>query len=88
MDSTTEEQRVNAVDRLNQFQKKHDGFLAAEISKDLKEDSWELVFHYENLEKVQAIGTPLRSSKEFMDFSSLIASESLKISFCQQVETW
>jgi len=54
----------------------------------MKENSWCIIFHYENFEKVQAIGAPLRSSKEFVDFISLIESESLEISFCQQLKSW
>ncbi len=88
LESTTDEQLVDAVNRLNQFQGNHDGFLDAEIAKDLKEDSWRIIFHYADMEKVQTIGLKLRNSKEFGDFSSLIASDSLRISFCQQMKNW
>ena len=88
LETTTNEQIVEAVNRLNQFQKNLGGLLDSEISKNMKDDSWSIIFHYENMEKVQTIGVLLRSSREFMDFSSLIASESLRISFCQQLKTW
>jgi len=88
LNATTDEQIVTAVNSLTEFQKKLDGFLDAEIVKDMKEESWRIIFHYEDFEKVQAIGAQLRSSREFADFNSLIASESLKISFSQQVNRW
>jgi len=88
LESTTEEQIVSAVDRLNQFQKAYEGFRDAEIAKDMKDDSWSIIFHYKNFEWVQAIGAHLRNSREFADFQSLLVSESLKISFGQQLKNW
>lgn len=88
LDTTTDEQLVSAVNDLNEFQKKHDGFIDSEIAKDMKDGSWRIIFHYENFEKVQAIGAQLRSSKEFADFNSLIQSESLSIFFSHQLKGW
>ena len=86
LDTSTNEQILDAVDRLNRFQ--YEGFLDAEIAKDLKKDSWSIIFHYKSFEWVQAIGAHLRSSKEFINFNSLIVSESLSISFAQQLKHW
>lgn len=88
LDTTTDEQIVNAVNSLNEFQKMQDGFLDAELAKDVKENSWRIIFHYENFEKVQAIGALLRSNKVFFDFTSLVVPESLKISFYHQLRKW
>jgi len=88
LDTSTDEQIVDAVQRVNQFQKAYEGYLDAEIAKDMKEDSWSIIFHYENFEWVQAIGSDLRSSKEFMDFRSLMAPESLNVSFGRQFKNW
>ena len=88
LDTTTDKQIVTAVQGLNQFQKAYEGFLDAEIAKDMKGDSWCIIFHYEKFECVKAIGAHLRSSKEFMDFNTLIVSESLNISFGQQLKNW
>jgi len=88
LDTTNDEQIVDAVQGLNRFQKAYEGFLDAEIAKDIKEDSWNIIFHYKNFEWVQAIGAHLRSSKEFSDFKSLIDTESLRISFGQQLKHW
>jgi hypothetical protein len=87
-ESTTDEQILSAVHRLNQFQKEYEGFLDSEIAKDIKEESWHIIFHYENFESLKTIGAHLRSSKEFMDFNSLVVSESLQISFSQQLKNW
>jgi len=83
----TDVQIVDAINNLNKFQGGLDGFLDSEISKEVNENSWCIIFHYENLEKVQAIGAKLRTSKEFEEFNSLIESESLKINFYHQQKT-
>ena len=88
LDTSTNEQILDAVDRLNRFQEFYVGYLDAEITKDMKKDSWSIIFHYKSFEWVQAIGAHLRSSKEFINFNSLIVSESLSISFGQQLKHW
>lgn len=88
LDSSTDEQILSAVHGLNQFQKEYEGFLDSEIAKDLNEESWRIIFHYENFESVKTIGANLRSSKEFVDFTSLIEAESLKLYFGQQLKNW
>ena len=88
LDTTTDEQIVTAVNNLNEFQKKQDGFLDAELVKDVKVNSWCIIYHYENFEMVQAIGAKLRSNKVFSDFTSLILPESLSISFYHLLEKW
>ena len=88
LDTTTDEQIVTAINNLNEFQRTQDGFLDAELVKDVKVNSWCIIYHYENFEKVQAIGAKLRSNKVFSDFTSLIIPESLSISFYHQLEKW
>ena len=88
LNTTTDEQIVTAVNNLNEFQKKQDGFLDAELVKDVKENSWCIIYHYENFEMVQAIGAKLRSNKVFSDFTSLTSPESLSISFYHLIEKW
>ena len=78
LETTTEEQLISKVDILNDFQKKQDGFIDAELVKDVKENAWCIIYHYENFEKVQAIGEKLRSSKVFEEFNSLIVPGSLR----------
>ena len=88
LDTTTDEQIVTAINNLNEFQKTQDGFLDAELVKDVNVSSWCIIYHYENFEKVQAIGAMLRSNKVFSDFTSLILPESLSISFYHQLKKW
>ena len=88
LETTTDEQVKTAVNNLNEFQKTQDGFLDAELVKSIKESSWHIVFHYENFDKVQAIGTALRNNKVFSDFTSLVIPESLNISFHHQLKKW
>lgn len=88
LDATTDEQINVAVNNLNDFLKTLNGFIDAELVKNIKENVWHIVFHFENIEKVQEIGPVLRSNKVFANFTSLIIKESLDISFHQQVKKW
>ena len=87
-ETTTDEQINHAVSSLNNFQKTLDGFIDAEFVKNLKENTWNIIFHYESLDKVQSIGSILRSSQVFSEFTSLVIPESLNISFHQQLGVW
>ncbi len=84
--TTTDEQILNTVRQLSRFQREYEGFLDAEIAKDITNNSWHIIFHYKNFEWVQAIGSHLRSSREFVEFKSQIVSDSLDIAFGQQLE--
>lgn len=88
LESTTNAQLVSKLDDLNAFQKKLDGFIDAELVENVKDYSWNIIYHYENLEKVQSIGAKLRSSREFADFTSVIDPGSLSISFHSQYRNW
>ena len=41
-------------------------------SKDVKENSWYFIYHYESLEKVRIIGEKLRESKMFDELMPLL----------------
>jgi ABC-type uncharacterized transport system substrate-binding protein len=88
LETTTDEQLILKVDLLNEFQKKQDGFIDAELLKDVKENAWCIIYHYESFEKLQAIGEKLRASKEFDEFISLIFPKNLSITFYHQVSMW
>jgi len=88
LETITDEQLELKADILNEFQKKQDGFIDAELLKDVKENAWCIIYHYESFEKVQAIGEKLRASKEFDEFISLIFPGSLSMSFYHQVSKW
>lgn len=87
-ENVADEQIVTAVQNLNEFQKNLDGFIDAELVKNTKENTWHIIFHYQNFDKVQAIGAALRINKVFSDFTSLVLPKSLEISFHHQLQNW
>ena len=88
LESTSDEQIDVAVSNLYEFLKSLEGVIDAELVKNIKENVWHIVFHFENFEKVQEVGPVLRSNHVFADFTSLIKQESLSISFHEQVMKW
>ena len=88
LDNATNEQIFNAVNNLNEFQQTLDGFIDAELIRETEEKSWKIIFHYENFEKVQAIGASLRSNKVFSEFTSLVQPGTLDISFYLLLQKW
>ncbi len=88
LDTTTDELLVSKADILNDFQKRQDGFIDVELVKGVKESEWYMVYHYENMEKVKAIGEKMRSSKIFDEFVPLTVPGSLNVTFYQQLKKW
>ncbi len=88
LETTTDEQLISKADILNEFQKKQDGFIDAELVKDIKEGEWYLIYHYENMEKVKVIGEKMRSSKIFDEFIPLTFPGSLSVNFYQKLKEW
>jgi hypothetical protein len=87
-ETTTDEQIKAKADILNEFQKKQDGFIDAELVKDINENAWFLIYHYENLEKVKVIGEKMRSSKVFDEFMPLVIPGSLTVTFHHRLNRW
>ena len=88
LETTSDEQVNAAVNNLTRFLKSLDGVIDAELVKNIKENKWHIVYHFENFDKVQEVGPVLRSNKVFGDFTSLIVKESLDISFHNQLKKW
>ena len=88
LETTTDEKLIAQTDILNDFQKKQDGFIDAELVKDVDKNEWCLVYHYENMEKVKAIGEKLRNSKEFGAFVPNIVPGTLNITFYHKLKRW
>jgi ABC-type uncharacterized transport system substrate-binding protein len=88
LETTTQEQLISKIDILNDFQKKQDGYLDAELVKDIKENFWYIIYHYENFEKVKIIGEKLRSNNLFDEFTPLLVQGSLQVTFHQNVKKW
>jgi len=89
LETTSDEQLISKADlNVNDFHKKQDGFIDAELVKDIEENTWHFIFHYESLEKIKAVGEKLRKSKEFGEFIPLIAPESIRASFHEHLVKW
>ena len=88
LETTTGEQLMSKADNLVEFQKKLDGYIDSELVKDVNDNAWQFVYHYENLEKVKVIGEKLRSSKEFGEFISLVVPDSIRVAFNQSLRKW
>ena len=88
LETTTDEQLMAKADFLNDFQKKQDGFIDAELVKDVKENEWRFVYHYESMEKVKVIGEKMRSSKIFDGFTPITVPGSLSVTFYNHLRKW
>lgn len=88
LETTTDEQLISKADILNDFQKKQDGFIDAELVKNVEENAWCIIYHYESLEKVKAIGEKMRNSKVFDEFNPLIVPGSISVTFYHQLRKW
>lgn len=73
---------------VNNFMKKQDGFIDAELVKEVGKDSWSFIYHFENIEKLKAVGEAMRNSKEFADFLTLIVPGSISVTFHDQINKW
>lgn len=85
--TTNEEELKNRVNHLNELQKSMDGYINAELIKNVSENSWHIIYHYTSLERVKIIGEKIRGSEEFRNFMQQIITESLDISFHHQIVT-
>jgi hypothetical protein len=88
LETTNVEQLISKADILNDFQKKQDGYIDAELVKGVEGNVWCLIYHYENLEKVKLIGEKMRSSRVFDEFIPLIVPGSLSVTFYHQLKKW
>ena len=71
-ETTTVEQLTEKAENFNNFLKKQDGYIDGELVQALEGNAWRFVFHFENMEKVKAIGEKMRASSEFAEFKSVI----------------
>ncbi len=86
--TTTEEEVISKAGILNEFQKKEDGFIDAELVKSVEENVWYLIYHYENMEKVKAIGEKMRNYKIFDEFTPVTVPGSISVTIYQHLEKW
>lgn len=85
-ETTTVEQFTEKAENFANFLKKQDGYIDGEMVKAPEGNNWRFVFHFENMEKVKAIGDKMRASSEFAGFKSVIAG--FGVSFFEQVRKW
>ena len=88
LDTTSDEELMSKADIFNDFQKKQDGFIDTELVKDVEENSWCFIFHYENLEKIKAVGEKMRNNKAFDEVNTLIVPGSISVTFYHQLRKW
>jgi hypothetical protein len=86
--STTEEQVLTKANLINDFLQNQDGFIDAELVRAFEGNTWFLIFHIENIEKLRAVGEKLRSNKLFNELSPLIGAGSMNFSFFNQIKMW
>ncbi|MGE0019895.1 MAG: hypothetical protein AB7S72_09530 [Draconibacterium sp.] len=85
-ETTTVEQFTEKAENFVNFLKKQDGFIDGEMVQALDGNVWRFVFHFENMEKVKAIGEKMRAGSEFAEFKAVIAG--FGVSFFQPVKRW
>lgn len=89
LETTTDKQLLSTADTLiNDFWKQQDCFVDAELVKNIENNEWCFIYHFESMEKVKAIGEQMRASKEFGQFISLVNPENIKVTFNQQIKKW
>lgn len=88
LQTTTNEQLLAKVNLINDFLQNQDGFIECEFVKAMEGNTWFLIYHIENMEKLRAVGEKLRSNKLFDELIPLITKGSMNFSFFNQVKKW
>jgi|WetSurMetagenome_2_1015567.scaffolds.fasta_scaffold1457588_1 hypothetical protein len=88
LETVTDEQLLSKADILNDFQKMQDGFIDSELVKDVNENSWCFIYHFENMEKVKAIGEKMRNSKVLDEINPLIVPGTFSVNFYHHLKKW
>jgi hypothetical protein len=88
LQTTTDEQVITKANLVNDFLRNQDGFIDSELVKALEGNTWYLIYHIENLEKLREVGAKLRSNKLFDELIPLTIEGSMSFSFFNQVRKW
>lgn len=89
LETTTDEQLISeANSHINGFQKKQDGFIDTELVKNIEENEWYFIFHYENIEKIKAVGEKMRKNKSFDQLNALIVPGSIRVTLYHHLRNW
>lgn len=86
---TTEDgQMIDTAEIINDFIRKQDGFIDAELIKGTEGNTWYFIYHIENFEKLKVVGEKLRNSKLFDVITPLIVPGSMSVTFFNQLRKW
>jgi hypothetical protein len=88
LQTTTIEQLLSKAGIINDFLRKQDGFMDAELVSPVEGYTWYFIYHIENFEKLKAVGEKLRKSKLFDEITPLIVPGSLSVTFYRQLKKW
>lgn len=88
LQTTTQEQLLVKAEVINTFLQQQDGFIDAELVKAIEGNTWFIIYHIENMEKLRAVGEKLRNNKLFDELIPLITPGSMNFSFFNQVKKW
>ena len=89
LETTTDEQLISTAElNVTGFHKKQDGFIDAELVKDMEEREWYFIFHYGSLEQIMAVGEKMRKSREFGEFIPLVVPQSIHATFYNHFKKW
>lgn len=86
--TTTDEQMMAKADVINDFIRKQDGFLDAELVKGTDGNTWYFIYHIENFEKLKVVGEKIRNNKLFDEIASLIMPDTMRVAFYNQLKKW
>lgn len=89
LETTTDDQLLLKADIfINNFLKKQDGFVDAELVKNVEGNARCFIIRYESFEKVKAIVGEMRNCREFEEFKSVLVPGSIGVTFHNQLKRW
>ncbi len=84
-----EENTIEIIDDVvNNFHKKQEGFINGELVKGEKENEWSMIYHYQSMENIKAVGEKIAQGTEMDKFKEIVMPESVKLQFLKQILSW
>ncbi|MFP4471552.1 MAG: hypothetical protein ACLFPE_12765 [Bacteroidales bacterium] len=87
-ETVTDEQVLDGAGALLEFQSRLDGFIDAELVKENSGHAWCFVYHFQSMEKADAMRPELMRSKPLEKLVSLAVPGSLQVVFYRQMKKW
>lgn len=88
LETTSEEQLLSTADLLNDFLRNQDGFINGRLLKNIGENDWCFIYHFESMEQVKAIGEKMRNQKVFDAFMPVTVPGSVSVTFHNELKSW